>query len=604
MKLTLGSEQFAATGGVEATGARRLLGAPGMPLLHTLLREAGQNSCDAATGTGPVRFVIRLRHLSDGRLTALRAALEILPPDSESSRAIADFLASSSAGTVLEICDYGTRGLGGPTRADEPSAPGVRTDFVDFIRNIGVSRDVAHGGGTYGYGKSVLYSASLCSAIIVDSLTEEGDRRFIGCHLGDPSETGEARLTGRHWWGAPSDHAPGFVEPVTGEDAVALSTALGMAPRSAGEAGVSIMILDPRLNGDTFEECAGEVAEALLWFFWPRMIGDGAGRLTCCIEIEGAPFAMPRPEAFAPIDLFVEAWRAVKSGGDGSVAIRSERPKKLLGRLAQRSGFRGPRTRLVAPEETIIPEACAHIAVMRPVDLVVRYFEGVRHANEMMEWAGVFICDDDHEVEAAFAASEPPAHDDWAPASIPKGSSRTYVNVALREIRKAAETYAAPPPLAQPDGNEAAQPALARAAEVLGAAVPAAAREGRNGGGTRRARAAQAFQISAPVFAGLHQGAAGIEAVFSVRAMNRSGDTHLLHAVPGLILDGVLTSEQIGPDGDSARVIAWESADGARVGVESNISIDAGAAFEGSVRISVPRLSAVGLELRAQSAAS
>jgi hypothetical protein len=323
--LTLGSERFAPTGGIEGGGVRRLLGAPHLPLLQTLLREAGQNSCDATAEPGQLRFDVRLRRLDAQQREVLSQAIGVLPPPCESTRRLAEVLAKP-APLVLEICDFGTRGLGGPTRADR-SMDGVRNDFVDFVRNIGVSRDVAQGGGTYGYGKSILYRASRCATIIVDSLTQAAERRLIGCHLGDTVERGQGRLTGRHWWGVLSDETEDLVEPVIGDDAAGLAAALGLPARPDGQTGTSIMVLDPDLQDDDLNACGGEIVEALLWFFWPRMVAvDGVPRMVCDVEVDGEPLPVPDPEQFPPLDLFIEAWRAIKTGAAGIREVRSERP--------------------------------------------------------------------------------------------------------------------------------------------------------------------------------------------------------------------------------------------------------------------------------------
>jgi len=70
---------------------------------------------------------------------------------------------------------------------------------------------------------------------------------------------------------------------------------------------------------------------------------------------------------------------------------------------------------------------------MRSAELVVKYLEGPALPSDLVEYAGVFVCDD--EVEKAFAAAEPPAHDDWIPDYL-TGRDNTFVNVALKRIRE------------------------------------------------------------------------------------------------------------------------------------------------------------------------
>ena len=48
---------------------------------------------------------------------------------------------------------------------------------------------------------------------------------------------------------------------------------------------------------------------------------------------------------------------------------------------------------------------------MRRVELVVKYLEGPELPAPQVEWAGVFINDED--IDSAFADAEPPTHDDW-----------------------------------------------------------------------------------------------------------------------------------------------------------------------------------------------
>ena len=84
---------------------------------------------------------------------------------------------------LLAISDRGTIGLGGPTRADVASGPGVPRDFVDFLRNVGLPPDKPMTGGTYGYGKAAAYIASRARTIVVHTRWPSPDgleSRFMG----------------------------------------------------------------------------------------------------------------------------------------------------------------------------------------------------------------------------------------------------------------------------------------------------------------------------------------------------------------------------------------------------------------------------------------
>ena len=119
-----------------------------MDALQTVVRESVQNIADAAQlGSGP-EIEIRIRTLTDEQVRCLNEhVLTDLPAQADSRGQLTEFL-SRSAPVVMEICDFGTTGLGGPTRADRIPVDAKRTDFVDFLRNIGTPRDTQHGGGT------------------------------------------------------------------------------------------------------------------------------------------------------------------------------------------------------------------------------------------------------------------------------------------------------------------------------------------------------------------------------------------------------------------------------------------------------------------------
>ena len=551
-RLRLHSEPFASTGNL-GENSRRLLGTPALDRLQTLIREAVQNIADAAKlGSGP-KVLIRIRELTDQQRQALRKMVFAeLPRESRSRDSISGFLDREQP-VVLEICDFRTTGLGGPTRADRLPIETESTDFIDFLRNIGSPRDSAHGGGTYGFGKASLYDASRCGTILVDTLVAgggSGSRRFIGCHVGSSfsCRKGEMlrRYTGRHWWGT-RDEGDDLAEPALDRKAQALSEAVGFRPRSGDESGTSIMILDFDLQGEDKNIVARRIAEALLWNFWPRMMRDvePARRFECQVQVEGEDIELPSPEDCPVLELFSKAMRAARSGTKSDDhEIVSQRPAKRLGTLAIEKGLRVPRKRLVDCA-SLFPDNCHHIALMRPVELVVKYLEGSPLPDERIEWAGVFIASSDDEVERAFADSEPPAHDDWIPNGLPKGRARTFVNVGLRELRQRAFDMGSPPRRQVADGT--AGPPLAQVAGLLGKFLTGNPGDGagrkRSGGGGGRPRPPRA-RASRPLFARLEGGPHERVAVFEteVRQDARKSGVYL-RAQAAVAMDGVAARE-------------------------------------------------------------
>lgn len=603
--LQLHAETFPPSGGMAADGMKRLLGNPNLSLLQTVIREAVQNSWDARIVDENVEFHISLRRLGTRELSVLREqVLNVLPRPRASRAPLREFLAAEEP-VIMELSDWGTRGLGGPTRADVVPAKGEHNDFVNFVRNMGARRDLAQGGGTYGYGKSSLYQMSHCSTVLIDSLsTSPGGRarrRFIGCHLGDAADIGGERLTGRHWWGIGDPEGEGLVEPLGGRAASRLSAALGMPTRDEGDTGTTLAILDPDTEDRSLDEIAGEVVETLLWYLWPKMIANPAGQpaVRFRVSVDGSPVEIPQPESFPPLDLLLEAYRAVKVQERGVTEIWSERPIKLLGHAAVSRGFRRPRVHLTDPDTTIIPATCAHIALMRPVELVVRYEVGTALPSEAHEWAGVFICDDDDGVEQAFADAEPPAHDDWVPDKMPKSRGKTYVRVALRKIRDLASTFALPDPGAV--GGVSSQPSLAWAADRMGAFIPFVGQQGsrppQGGGGPR-----STWRINGPRFHSLEEGPGGPEAVFDFDVTNATGGALNVVATPCLVIDGGLADASDEGEIDGG-FLSWEDDNGSVITSERTLVVPPGTQTSCRARVTVPQDAAVGLKISAGGAA-
>ena len=165
-RLSLYSERYGSTGNI-GENFQRLLGAPSLDPLQTVIREAVQNVADAALpSTGP-EIRIRIRRLTADQRRWLDSRVVCTLPREAHSAELFAAMRSRETLTVMEICDFGTVGLGGPTRSDRLPAGDTQTDFIDFLRNIGTARNTAKGGGTYGFGKVALYRASRCSTILV-----------------------------------------------------------------------------------------------------------------------------------------------------------------------------------------------------------------------------------------------------------------------------------------------------------------------------------------------------------------------------------------------------------------------------------------------------
>lgn len=485
------SERYQPTGGLAAEGVLNQLGRPDTEPLEVLVRESVQNCWDARNGERQVEVEFGFLRMEDAALSVLRERILPNPPPGQP-------LAESLSGRpdLLYIADFGTLGLGGPTRAD--AEIGGATDFIDFVRNVGQPPDRELGGGSFGYGKAAFYLASRARTIVVDTYCAiEGERRLIAYGLGDHYRAEGIAFTGRHWWGVPVEDVP---EPVTGAEAEELAAALGLPPRGEGRFGTTVAIVDPYLAaaGEDDRLDPGRalefIGECLLWNFWPKMIGAAGGAPTMAFRLrvgeDDLELADPRShDRLAP---FVEAMETLRAGepldADDLFSVRvdlhSQRPRRLLGTL----GVRRMPTSAEAQSDQLRTRGAAatadglhHTALMRNAELVVRYEPGPISSVAGRGYAGVFRCD--RELDDVFRRSEPPTHDAWIAKTLPERDERVFINVTLRKIDELLREMVSP--RVDPATAERVDLPVGRFADELAGLMP-----GLEGPGARRTASA------------------------------------------------------------------------------------------------------------------
>ncbi|MEG3616451.1 hypothetical protein [Isoptericola haloaureus] len=434
------SQPFRAEGAPVAEGIRSQLGRPQLDLLTVLVREAAQNSWDGRSETGEdVRFGLDLYTVSPAHAPVWRSSLTEGSPQNSEHFPLRRSLKEGTSIRVLAVSDRGTKGLGGPTRADVVKSG--RRDFVTFVRNVGEARDAELGGGTYGFGKGIFFMLSKPRAILIHTRTEhEGhlQTRLIGSVLAHSyvaaGAEGEARFTGRHWWGTESDDV---VEPLLDTEADEFAARLGLMPFGSGETGTTIYVIDPEIddNFEDQEEVGRYLAETIAWQLWPKILErpDGLARMRFHVNVDGVSYTVPDPETTTPISLFVTAFRQLDSGEARSVEHRTR---------SQRLGQLGVTKTVLPPWDHSKAAASAgfernlvhHVCLMRAPELVVNYLAGPEPSSEYQGYAGVFRADTS--LDGVFAKAEPPTHDAWNPDSLPRDEA-TLVRVAFTRIREA-----------------------------------------------------------------------------------------------------------------------------------------------------------------------
>lgn len=608
--LDLEDERYAPQGGADAAAVRRALGTTDMQFWDVFLRETVQNSWDARQGDR-IRFDVRVFEL-DGAQRA-RLVSEMFPETTgvealDRFRAVltgeiteAGRVGTPVTPTMLVATDVGTKGLAGPVRADVRVDPDTPTDFRELVRNIGRDSSRSLGGGTYGFGKAVLYDASSVNTCIIYTQIRDAfgqiEHRLIAARLGERFERGDAIYTGRHWWGRRAHD--GIVDPLTGAEARELAEALGIASMGAGETGTAIAVLSPVTIAEGTAkpaDVAKVLQDAAAKWIWPHMIdrGDGAD-IDFSFTGDG--------EALEPIDLgrhpiyrhYVRALETaeanVAKGADvddwpvNARAIRTERPKEYMGQLAW-STVRMPEIDGVDEWET------HHVALMREPRLVVKYLPVPPHPDGALR-AGVFIAADTQ--NDAFAKSEPAAHDDWRPTTV----ERYQRNPVRQTLNRILNEFKVAPAAVAPETPETPLTGVAHVSRLLGRGLPGAAGSGaevrpRRPGPTAKPVTKTVSVSTGPVNLGVDDG--GVYADFGFRVDFADASylpTRRVVAAPTYVLDSGQSERRDNAALDEyPEILGWYAADGTRFATGDSVPAEQLIGDGFAVRIRQPAMSA------------
>jgi len=613
-------EPFHATGSVASEGVLNQLGRPHMGPIEVLIREAVQNCWDAKhPDSDQVRVSFDLVDLDSTGCQAIRDRLFAnLPPDDSSEELC-------RTRRLLLISDRGTIGLGGVLRANEDGGNEPR-DFVDFLRNIGQPPDKKFGGGTYGYGKVSLYQASRLRTIMVHTRCRRGGRyesRFMAARLGGQSRHDGCLYTGRHWWGRFGQD--GVIDPTLDDEADEIAAQLGFPEFEPAECGTTLAIVEPDFGPCDGRPMMATIAEALVWNFWPKMVGAEGAEPSMRFSVRALGEALPirDVESDRVLGAFCTAYSTLKSvGHDGPDSeepdartrkIECGRPIKYLGRLGLEkfpaASMTGARANTTIDEgddpdceRPGLEGRCHHTALLRVPELVVKYLPGPESASPLADYAGVFLTDE--ALDRVFAWAEPPTHDDWVPDGLPERRDRTFVRVALRRIGEAMTDFSG---VRTREAQESEGAALGALAEKLSGLFPGAEGTGARvqptgpsvPGKTRRPRPRVQFEGD-PVLETIADQVV-MTVACSVTVPEGMGQVRVRARPAVMVESGGLESEA--PAGaESPRVVRWLDGEGAIV-AESDGHVSLPGPGEWPLRISatVPPDAQVAIDVTASS---
>jgi len=435
--------------------------------LEVFVREVLQNSNDQGLQGETVEVHFWIDRVTGDELAAFQDAIEwealveehlhAIPEDH--GRGIRQFLQKFEEREellLLTVEDRNTTGLTGGEAED-------KSNYTALVRDVLYSekQDDRRSGGSYGLGKSVLWSSSGISTVLFASnLHEDPDDRRSPRLIGrsqlptHKSDEPDEIYQGAGWFG--DLDAGGGQRPLSvwGLEAEALAEELRI-PR-AGIPGTSATVVgfrDPRRETDLgVDELADEIVENAVTFFWPAIhFGDlrvvvhtdeydreakisevPAVRpfVDCLRRRADADQELVNPGDVASEEIDVEMPDREK---DGETLETTDGPVELAVRLAK---------------EGDVEEWVNHVALFRGAGMVVRYYDRERIVLGKRDFHAVLVAGEarplpgeepteaDLDIEEFLRASEPPAHDDWESRKATVQQKNDYRRGALKAVKE------------------------------------------------------------------------------------------------------------------------------------------------------------------------
>ena len=432
-------------GGASGETVPNAVAASGLDLEDLLVREAIQNSCDAAApvaGAGgereEVRLIFRKRTYRGDTMDRLVDGLQLEQlhrrawvVDGELSESYDRWLDDLRELPVLFVEDYGTTGLGG--RLDRPDEGSHFAKFVYDFGFQGKVQDKEISGGSYGLGKGAHARASQLRCILLHTVIQpfesqgelalDGDigenhwARFQGvCHF-PLHETDGQLWTGRGFFG---QARPNWADPLANEAAELMANRLDFPARKATDRGTTIAILG--CNASLIQ-----LQRAVEDWWWPRLFQQTLEVELIDEDVDGNQQFYPRPLQRPELVPFIRCFDT--ASGDffrNSNELSSPELKPIHGSTAKREGSQNINDATLHPGRLVmtpLPLSTRDdegrknmfvdaIALIRGSRMVVAYRPYGPRGNPV---AATYISS--KALDHTLLLSEPITHNDWDPSS-------------------------------------------------------------------------------------------------------------------------------------------------------------------------------------------
>lgn len=326
---------------------------------------------------------------------------------------------------LLIVEDRNTTGLTGEWDEDSNFSALVRDELYS-------SKQEDTAGGSYGLGKSVLWTFSSTSTVVFNSYPvnfreeQQSGPRLIGRTKLPTHERNGSTYQGAGWLCRPEETDEG-IRPESLWGAEAEDVAEKLHVDRTATSGTSAMVIgyqDPtRDERPDLEDLADEFLQSSVKYFWPAIT---RGDLRVFVETpdeerEADVYSVPAIRPF--VECYEDRYPGVESlDSPGDVAgldIPVNLPDRSDGSETPDGSVRLA-TRLASPidEDTYLN----HVALFRGAGMVVKYYDQSRVAFGDRNFFGVLACgearvdattDEGAEVDRFLRFAEPPEHDEW-----------------------------------------------------------------------------------------------------------------------------------------------------------------------------------------------